>query len=146
MPLPTLTTAGDLPRGVHSASLGEVLEMFGNSTPQRQAVGSRLRRVYELAVSTYEVKRFIVFGSFISGKAAPNDVDVFLVMNNSFDLSAVSGEARLVFDHCVAQAHFGASVFWLRQLAALPDEARAIAGWEMKRDGNPRGLVEIIGA
>ncbi len=30
-----------------------------------------------------------------------------------FDLSEVTGEARLIFDHAAAQAHFGASVFWL---------------------------------
>lgn len=93
-----------------------------------------------------EVKRFIVFGSFVTDKSAPNDVDIFLVMRNSFDLSTVSGETRLVFDHLVAQAHFGASIFWLRELAALPDEAQSIANWETKRDGTSRGLIEIIGA
>jgi hypothetical protein len=51
-----------------------------------------------------------------------------------------------VFDHAAAQAHFGASVFWLRLLAALPDEAQAISNWEIERDGSLRGLVEITGA
>ncbi len=39
----------------------------------------------------------------------------------------------------------GASVFWLREVAALPNEERSIASWEIKRDGTRRGLVEIIG-
>jgi hypothetical protein len=41
-------------------------------------------------------------------------------------------------------AHFGASVFWLRRLAALGGEEQAIAGWQMKRDGTRRGIIEII--
>jgi hypothetical protein len=144
--LPALTTTGDLPRRTHTATLAEVLEKFANSTPQRRMVGTRLKRIYDLVVSTGELKRFVVFGSFITSKPDPNDVDVFLVMKNSFDLTAAAGEARLVFDHAAAQAHFGASVFWLRQLAALPDEAQAISNWEIKRDGSLRGLVEITGA
>jgi hypothetical protein len=48
--------------------------------------------------------------------------DVFLIMQDTFDLNQVAGEARLIFDHATAQAHFGASVFWLREQAALPSE------------------------
>lgn len=87
-----------------------------------------------------------MFGSFVSNKSHPNDVDVFLIMINQFDFEAVVGEARLVFDHGMAQAHFGASIFWLREVSAFPNVEASIAGWEIKRDGSARGLVEIIGA
>lgn len=143
MPLPAITETGDLPQGVHPASLQEVLNRFGEGTVQRRLVGMRLRRLYELAVTTRHVRRFIVFGSFVTGKPEPNDVDVFLVMDDAFDLSQVTGEARLVFDHPTAQAHFGASIFWLRRLAALPDEEEAVRSWQRKRDGTRRGIVEI---
>jgi uncharacterized protein DUF6932 len=56
----------------------------------------------------------VVFGSFVTSKSAPNDVDIFLVMADTFDASRLSGDAALLFDHAVAQAHFGASMFWLR--------------------------------
>ena len=92
------------------------------------------------------MKRFVVFGSFVTAKPEPNDVDVFLIMHDTFDLSQVTGEARLVFDHAAAQSRFGASVFWLRDLAALPDEEEAIASWEIKRDGTRRGIVEVTEA
>lgn len=82
----------------------------------------------------------------MTAKLEPNDVDVFLVMLDAFDLSQVTGEARLVFDHPSAQAHFGASVFWLRQLAALPDEEEAVLGWQLTRDGTRRGIVEVTEA
>lgn len=82
----------------------------------------------------------------MTAKPDPNDVDVFLVMNDMFDLSQVTGEARLVFDHPAAQAHFGASIFWLRQLAALPSEEELVRGWQLKRDGTRRGIVEVTEA
>ena len=103
----------------------------------------RLARIYALAAATGQMKRFILFGSFVSAKSEPNDIDVFLIMHDTFDLSQVVGEARLVFDHAAAQSHFGASIFWLRHLAAFPDEEQAIMNWQLKRDGSRRGIVEV---
>jgi hypothetical protein len=65
-------------------------------------------------------------------------------MENTFDMGQLIGEARVLFDHSAAQAHFGASVFWLRRLAAFGGEEQAIAGWQMKRDGTFRGIIEIV--
>ncbi|MGB5079632.1 MAG: hypothetical protein WBO23_02685 [Burkholderiales bacterium] len=122
------------------------MNQFGQATRQRKLVGMRLERVYELIAATGHMKRFIVFGSFVTAKPEPNDVDVFLVMHDTFDLNQVTGEARLLFDHPSAQAHFGASIFWLRQLAALPNEEEAVLGWQLKRDGARRGIVEVTEA
>jgi hypothetical protein len=103
----------------------------------------RLQRVLSFAAETGHVARAIIFGSFLSDKAEPNDVDLFLVMDDSFDLSKVSGEARLVFNHSVAQSHFGASVFWVRRASCFPSESDMVTGWSLKRDGTKRGIVEI---
>jgi len=50
MPLPPLTRAGDLPLGVHRASLREVLDRFGAGSRQRVAVAGRLERIFEEAL------------------------------------------------------------------------------------------------
>jgi hypothetical protein len=34
----------------------------------------------------------------------------------------------------------------MRQLGALPNEEEAILGWQLKRDGTRRGIVEITEA
>ena len=122
------------------------MRQFGQATTQRKLVGMRLKRIYELTAATGHVKRFIVFGSFVTAKPDPDDVDVFLVMDDTFDFDQVRGEARLVFDHPAAQAHFGASIFWLRRLAALPNEEEAVLGWQLKRDGTRRGIVDVTEA
>jgi hypothetical protein len=101
-------------------------------------------RVHEIARATGEVARFVIFGSFVTAKPDPKDVDVFLLMEDTFDASRLTGEGRLLFDHLTAQAHFGASVFWLRRLAALEGEQATIEYWQMKRDGGRRGIIEII--
>lgn len=144
MPLPDLTETTDLPLGVHRATLRETLERFGTPTPRRRIIALRLQRIYHLAAATGHLARFVVFGSFITGKPEPNDVDVFLLMADTFDVSQLAGEARLLFDHAAAQDHFGASVFWLRRLAALGGEQAAIEQWQIKRDGSLRGIVEIV--
>jgi hypothetical protein len=144
MPLPTLLENGDLPPGVHRATRQEVLGRFGVSSPRRKVIALRLERIHRLASATGHLARFIVFGSFVTDKPEPNDVDVFLLMADTFDTGRVTGEAHLLFDHAVAQAYFGASVFWLRKLAALGGEQAAIETWQTKRDGSRRGIVEII--
>jgi len=88
--------------------------------------------------------RFAVFGSFVTAKREPADVDVFLLMADTLDMGQLTGEARVLFDHGPAQAHFGASVFWLRRLSALGGEEQTIAGWQTKRDGTCRGIIAIV--
>ncbi|MCB1233073.1 MAG: hypothetical protein KDN19_22710 [Verrucomicrobiae bacterium] len=134
----------DLPVGVFPCSVNQLIERFGMGNPRRKMISLRLKRVAELAFSTNQVARFIVFGSFVSTKAEPNDVDIFLLMNDEFDVASLEGETKLLFDHRIAQEHFGASVFWVRRLAALGGEDTVIEDWQFKRDGKRRGIVEIL--
>lgn len=142
--LPPLGKDGDLPPGIYRVTLQETLRRLGKGSRQRVAMAQRLERIYRVAVGTGQLARFVVFGSFVSDKREPADVDVFLLMEDKFDVGRLTGEARVLFDHAAAQAHFGASVFWLRRLAALGGEEQAITGWQMKRDGTRRGIIEII--
>ena len=87
-----------------------------------------------------------MFGSFVTDKAQPNDVDVFLVMDDSFDAETLHGETALLFDHAAADTHFRASVFWVRRLAALGGEQSMVEYWQVKRDGGQRGIIEIVEA
>jgi len=144
MPIPPFTKSGDLPPGVHSGTLTEVLTRFGRGTPERVDVGGRLALIHGLVASTGSVRRFVVFGSFITAKPSPNDVDVFLIMEDEFAVSSVEPAVLAVFDHEAAQERLGASVFWLRRLAALDGEQSAVEYWQVTREGGLRGIVEIV--
>lgn len=56
----------------------------------------------------------------------------------------VAGEAAIIFNHMEAQNAEGASVFWIRRMAAIEGEQRAIEYWQIKRDKTKRGIVEVI--
>lgn len=140
---PEFNSEGDLPLGVYKASLSDVIEHFGVGTPQRRIVGRRLIRVFELASSTGHLSRFIIFGSFVTAKPSPNDVDIFMLMEDSFEVSQMTGAASVVFRQSTAQNWLGASIFWLRRFAAIGGEQAAIEDWQFKRDGTRRGIVEV---
>ena len=142
MSLPELE-GEDLPPGLHPATLRETMERFGAHTPWRRLIALRLERIYRLAMSTGQVARLVVFGSFVTAKPWPNDVDV-LLMEDAFRVEQLAGESRQLFDHGVAQTHFGASIFSLRRAAALDGEQAAVEDWQIKRDGSRRGIVEIV--
>jgi len=141
---PEFNEHGDLPIGIHQATLVEVIEHFGRSSVQRRHVAERLIRIYDLAYSTGQVARFIVYGSFITTKPNPNDVDIFILMKDTFRPIEVGREAAIIFDHMAAHKHEGASVFWITRAGAIGGEQAALEDWQYKRDRTRRGIVEVI--
>lgn len=139
-----MNSGGDLPEGIHAATLRDVSAAFGSSGRERELLFQRLERIHRIATDTGHLVRFVVYGSFVTSKLIPNDVDVFMVFDDSFEASACDAEALLLLDHAVADAHFGASVFWLRRPAAFGGEQATIEFWQTKRDGGRRGIVEIV--
>src|ERR1035437_1638202 len=140
---PEFDAKGDLPPGIHTGSLADVVAHFGSGTPQRQRVARRLEHIYELAKASGHLARFVIFGSFVTAKAAPHDVYIFLLMSDSFDVSQAPHDILTVFDHTAAQNVLGASVFWIRRAAALGGEDATIEHWQITRAGGPRGIVEV---
>lgn len=141
---PEFNHNGDLPVGIHEATLDEVIQHFGTGTVQRRLIGQRLERIYRLVSNTGQVARFVVFGSFVTAKSDPGDVDIFMLMEDSFDSNQVGGKAAIIFDHLAVQNLEGASVFWIRRLAAIDGDQEALEHWQIKRDKTRRGIVEVI--
>ena len=144
MPLPQFESTGDLPEGLHRAALDEVVARFGTGSKRRQEVAARLLRVYQAARATRRLDRFVIFGSFVTSKPDPNDVDIILIMRDDFDLSSCDEEERRLFNHIEAEREFGASVFWIRpSLLILETLDEFISHWQIKRDHTRRGIVEV---
>jgi hypothetical protein len=122
---PEFNESGDLPIGIHPAALAEVIDHFGRGSFQRAMVAQRLERIYSLANQTGKVSRFIIFGSFVTTKISPKDVDIFLLMDDTFDVRKVKGEAAIIFNHMPAQNYEGASIFWVRRMAAFGGYGRS---------------------
>ena len=145
MPLPPFDSRGDLPVGVHPASLTEVTARFGHGTPQRELVTARLVNIYELARATRKLLRFVIFDSYVTTKPEPNDVDIILVMTDNFEPVECDEQTQPLFDHLRAQQVFGASVFSVRpSTALLVSVDEFIAYWQIKRDQSRRGIIEVV--
>ncbi len=144
MPLPPFNDEGDLPEGVYRARLSEVLARFSAGTAKRQAVAAQLTRIFNLVEATGKLERMVIFGSFVTAKPEPNDVDIVLVMRDDFNLSACDEQARKLFNHGQAQSELGASIFWIRRsMLLLESVAQFVKHWQLKRDGKRRGIVEV---
>jgi hypothetical protein len=127
-----------------SACIGRLWRKSSSASVKRSAIADRLNRIYQLVARTGHLAHFIVFGSFVTAEEYPNDVDIVLLMEDTFDLASVSDEAALVFQHMEADAYFGASVFWVRRSGAIGGEQAMIEYWQVRREGGQRGIVEII--
>lgn len=141
MTFPEFNENGDLPVDVYQATLQEVVEHFGNGSLQRQLVAGRLKKIYFFAKATNQVLRFIVYGSFVTAKENPNDIDIFMLMKDDFNPDEISGKSRLIFKHLTTQEYEGASIFWGTKSGIIGDAREFIKGWQIKRDKTRRGIV-----
>jgi predicted nucleotidyltransferase len=124
--------------------MAEVLLRFGSGTRQREAVSVRLQRIHELAGASGAVERLIIFGSYVTAKPEPNDIDLLLVLREDFQLDEADEAVRLLFDHARATEEYGASIFWLRpSMLVLETLEEFLAHWQIKRDRTRRGIVEV---
>jgi len=104
-----------------------------------------LQRIYQLVAATCKLERFVIFGSYITAKPQPHDVDIVLVMKDDFSMDACDEPTRILFDHQRAEGELGASVFWLCPSVLLRGSLEDfLLGWGTKRDLTLRGIVEVV--
>jgi hypothetical protein len=70
---------------------------------------------------------------------------IFMLMDDAFDAQQVESEAAIIFDHVAARPYEGASVFWIRRMAAIDGEETALRYWQRTREQTKRGIIEVIG-
>src|SRR6266446_8117325 len=75
---------GNLPEGIHLATEDEVFMRFATPSARRQWLGEQLQSLVALAKSTGQLARVLLWGSFVTSKEVPNDLDVLLVMGISY--------------------------------------------------------------
>ncbi|MFQ6044630.1 MAG: hypothetical protein ACE5PV_27570 [Candidatus Poribacteria bacterium] len=142
--IPDFNDLGDLPAGIHKASIDEIINAFGSGSPQREALTRQFTEIIDLACSTGQLCEVFIFGSYITVKLAPNDIDLLLIMSAEFDSEDVVGRERLIFDAMAAQHLFNASIWWITQLTEPSTRNLILEQIQMRRDGNRRGIVEVI--
>ena len=146
MRLPGTLPNGYLPPGVYEATLEEMITQFGSSTPRRQTLATYLQVLLQLARATGKLKRAFVWGSFVTDKPVPGDLDIFLLMREGFDQEFVGlpAEQGCVFDHERARLLFDADVFWATETIGVKELESWLNVYQLSRNMQLRGIVEVL--
>ena len=142
--LPKLTRRGVLPPGIHRATLPEVVRRFGGGSAQRRLVTLRTQRILALAARGGWLRRAFLWGSYVTAKADPNDVDIMLVMSAGFGRQNCNAEMLRVFDSEMAERELAATVLWIPEDVPADLIDALLDRWQVGRDGAVRGIVEVI--
>jgi len=142
--LPPFNQDGNLPEGIHPATEHELFSRFATASARRAWLGERLLELLETARGTGKLERLFLWGSFITGKGTPNDLDVLLVMAADFENDQMAEDVRLLFDHAQARIRFHADVFWTK--AALPHDILDLwlDTYQTGKDFKRKGIVEVF--
>ncbi len=132
--LPPFDDFGNLPAGIHTCSIAELVARFGSDSEERQAEISELLQFIESARAA-GIRRLMVNGSFVTGKLAPNDVDVVFLPGPDYPRNSQKLDAdELVWP-------------FLQIIVAADDadfEAWASRQFATDRRKRPKGVVEVL--
>ena len=145
MSLPEILPNGYLPPGIHQTTSDEIMRRFGTTTPRRQALAGRLFELLTLARATGKLRRAFLWGSFVTEKPFPGDLDVFLLMKAGFDreFSTLPPEQHSLFDYGQARLLFEADVFWATEAIGEEELTSWLSVYQFSRDMVERGIVEV---
>jgi len=139
--IPQFTAYGLLPRGVHPATLEEVLERFGGNERRQQLLRGLSEALYLLRSAGCQ--RIYINGSFVTAKERPNDIDV------CWDINGVNPDALdpVFFDfddgRAAQKARFGVEFF----PAQIPEGLTGKTFLEFfqidKQTGEPKGILVL---
>ncbi|MGC9971122.1 MAG: hypothetical protein ABSE56_11085 [Bryobacteraceae bacterium] len=96
-----------------------------------------------LAGASGKLRRVFIWGSFVTAKPAPKDLDILLIMEEDFEVDGIAAPAQAVFDSVRAKLLFESDVFWAR--ASIGHELLSLwlDTYQTSRSFRKRGIVEL---
>jgi len=132
--LPAFDDVGNLPPGIHSCPVTELVARFGSGSEERETEIRELEQFIAVARAA-GVRRLLVNGSFVTGKLAPNDVDVVILPGSDYPRGGIElGNEELRWP-------------FLQIIVAADDadlEAWALRQFGTDRRSRPKGVVEVL--
>jgi hypothetical protein len=84
-----------------------------------------------------------LFGSFVSGKPSPNDVDLLVVMDAGFSTTHLGGTGLEVFQHDLCRIRYDADVFWVTEAVGNDRIEDLLDVFSRDRDGRDQSIFEV---
>lgn len=137
--IPNFHDGLNLPGGLHPATLLEVTNHFGKSARRGQLCGA-LQKVLERAKDCH-FRKVVLFGSFVSAKESPGDIDLFWTLAPGTDTDSLTPSCRELIDPAKSKERFQCDIFWC--FDEQDQIGRMAAMWGLDREGRKRGLVVI---
>ena len=135
--IPDFDLHGNLPPGVHPATIDEVVERFGGPSLSRRKRTEALCEFYDFA-RPFTV-RLYVDGSYVTQKLSPNDVDIALVLTSTFQYETTEG-GRLR-DRLKLKRRDRLDVFPYIDRRDERECWERVLGWMSDRELNPKGII-----
>lgn len=144
MSLPEWNADGRMSPGIHAASFAEVAARFGTGSNVRRGLLILLRELVAAAGSYPTLKRILLWGSFVTDKPEPGDLDYSVVVAYTHSKTQIAAEHRRFFIPADARQFYGTDTNYL----LIPDYPLASYSDRMElllqgRDRRPCGIVEI---
>ncbi len=132
--LPPFDDFGNLPAGIHSCTIEELVSRFGTGSEERETEINELLNFIDAAKKA-GVQRLMVNGSFVTGRLAPNDVDVVILPGLDYPRQSRELESN--------------ELIWpfLQIIVAADDadfESWAVKQFSTDRRRRAKGVVEVI--
>jgi predicted nucleotidyltransferase len=97
----------------------------------------------DLAATNGKLRRAFIWGSFVTAKPAPKDIDILLIMDDDFEVDGVAAPAQAVFDSVRAKLLFESDVFWARSSIGRELLELWLETYQTSRGFQKRGIVEL---
>ena len=107
MPIPELMRNGTLPPGLHAATLSEIVERYGAGSEAWERQARLLQLIVEAALYYRTIKRILVWGSFVTSKLEPNDLDYSIVVGRAYTLERIAEPHRRFLVPIEARQFYG---------------------------------------
>jgi hypothetical protein len=122
MPIPELNEHGLLPPGIHSCTIDEIKTRFGSFQGNDRRVGlfAKLVELISAMCRSGMFQALVIDGSFVTRKAAPNDIDVLAVLrpHHDFERDLPVSEYALV-SRALLRRRFGFDVVVAEEMSAV---------------------------
>lgn len=84
-----------------------------------------------------------MFGSFVSRKPAPNDIDLFVVMEAGFTTGHLSARALEAFQHGLCKIRYHADLFWVTEAVGDERISDLLDVFSRDREKQPQPIIEV---
>ena len=132
--IPEFDEKGQLPPGIHLATIDEIIERFGHGSEEREAGSQSIHWLIPMCKRA-GIARVIINGSFVTDCRNPRDVDCILVPGVGFEPDS---DAAMAIE-------IGLPYLSIQIVETQQDYAFYVEEFfSFDRNGRSKGLVEIL--